>query len=65
MPVHHLKILATDDEVPPIITTFSLTVTVKDANDNAPRFAQKYKLIVMENEPPRKIAGVFATDEDD
>lgn len=65
MAKHFLEILATDDGVPPKTATASMTVVVKDVNDNAPRFANDYRPIVTENEPPRKIIEVFAVDDDD
>lgn len=64
-PVHHLEILATDDGNPPKTATASLTVNVKDANDNAPRFAFDYRPVVTENEPPQKLIEIFAIDADD
>jgi hypothetical protein len=62
---HDLEILAIDDGVPPRTATASLTVIVKDINDNAPEFAQTYRPIVPENAPPRKIIEIQAIDKDD
>lgn len=62
---HFLEILAVDDGVPPKTATASMTVNVRDVNDNAPRLAQDYRPIVMENDPPKKIAEIYAVDDDD
>ena len=64
-PVHHIEILAVDDGVPPRTATASLTVTVKDVNDNAPEFAEQYRPILTENSPPSKVIEILATDKDD
>ncbi len=62
---HDLEILAIDDGVPPKTATASLIVIVKDVNDNAPEFAQNYRPIVPENQPPRKVIELRAMDRDD
>lgn len=62
---HDLEILAVDDGIPPRTATASLIVIVKDVNDNAPEFAQNYRPIVPENQPPRKIIELRAMDRDD
>lgn len=65
VPKHFLEILATDDGQPPKTATASMTVSVKDVNDNAPRFAADYQPVAMENEAPRKLIEIFAVDDDD
>lgn len=62
---HDLEILAIDDGLPQRTATASLIVIVKDVNDNAPEFAQNYRPIVPENQPPRKIIELRAMDRDD
>lgn len=62
---HDLEILAMDDGNPPKTATASLTIIVKDVNDNAPVFAEDYRPIVPENSPPRKIIEILAIDKDD
>ncbi|XP_049790107.1 neural-cadherin-like [Schistocerca nitens] len=65
MPRHQIQILAIDDGTPPKTVTATLSVTVKDVNDNAPVFQHNYQAVIHENTPPGKILEVFATDEDD
>jgi hypothetical protein len=62
---HILEVLAMDDGVPPKTASATLTVIVKDVNDNAPRFAKNYRPVVMENSPPTKIIEIKAEDDDD
>ncbi|NWR69368.1 CELR3 protein, partial [Centropus unirufus] len=62
---YELKIIATDLGKPPQSASLVLSLTVEDVNDNAPVFPQKsYAATVKENEPPRVILNVAATDED-
>ena len=64
-PRHSVKILAIDDGVPDKTATATLTVIVQDINDNAPRFLKDYRPVLPENQSPRKIVEVLATDDDD
>ncbi|XP_066938449.1 neural-cadherin-like isoform X1 [Macrobrachium rosenbergii] len=64
-PTHLLRIVAMDDEVPPKSATMLLAVKVMDVNDNYPIFLEDYRPIIPENEPPRKVAEILATDIDD
>ncbi|XP_064117207.1 neural-cadherin-like isoform X1 [Macrobrachium nipponense] len=63
--VHQIKILVTDDGTPAKTATTTLTIKVKDVNDNAPRFLEDYRPVVPENQPPRKVAVLRASDDDD
>lgn len=63
--LHIVKILATDDGVPARTGTATLTVNVRDVNDNAPKLRDDDPVIVFENRHPHKIAEVFAVDIDD
>lgn len=63
--VHNLEILAVDDGAPKRTATASLTVNVKDINDNGPEFAENYQPVLMENSGPMKIIEVRAIDKDD
>ena len=65
VPTHQVKILAIDDGDPPKTATATLTVTVDDINDNAPRFLKDYRPVLPEHSAPRKIVEVLATDDDD
>jgi len=65
LPSHQVKILAVDDGDPPKTATATLTVTVQDINDNAPRFLKNYRPVLPEHSPPRKVVEVLATDDDD
>jgi hypothetical protein len=64
-PTHQVKILAIDDGDPPKTATATLTVTVDDINDNAPRFQKDYRPVLPEHSAPRKVVEVLATDDDD
>lgn len=63
---HHLEILAIDDGTPHFRTAIAtLTVIVKDINDNAPILKEDYRPVLPENVNPRKIIEIAATDPDD
>lgn len=62
---HHIQILAVDDGTPARTATATLTVIVKDVNDNAPEFAQDYRPVLPENVSGRKIVEITAKDADD
>lgn len=62
---HFVQILAVDDGNPPRTATATLTVIVKDVNDNAPEFAKDYKPVLPENVSPRRIVNITAKDADD
>lgn len=62
---HQVLILASDDGNPSRTATATLTVIVKDVNDNAPTLAQDYRPTLPENVSPRKIIEVAAQDLDD
>ncbi|XP_018016523.1 neural-cadherin isoform X4 [Hyalella azteca] len=64
-PRHSVKILAIDDGTPDKTATATLTVIVQDINDNAPRFLKDYRPVLPENQTPKKIVEVLATDDDD
>nr|CAD7430770.1 unnamed protein product [Timema monikensis] len=64
-PRHEVKILAVDEGVPPKTATATLTVIVQDINDNAPKFLEDYRPVLLEHVPPRKIVEITATDEDE
>nr|CAD7597146.1 unnamed protein product [Timema genevievae] len=64
-PKHEVKILAVDEDVPPKTATATLTVIVQDINDNAPKFLEDYRPVLLEHVPPRKIVEIMATDEDE
>ncbi|KFM57364.1 Neural-cadherin, partial [Stegodyphus mimosarum] len=62
---HDIRILATDDGIPPRTATATLLVDVLDVNDNAPRFREDYRPIVPENTKPElKVIEIFAEDPD-
>uniref|UniRef100_A0A1B0FLR7 Neural-cadherin 2 n=1 Tax=Glossina morsitans morsitans TaxID=37546 RepID=A0A1B0FLR7_GLOMM len=62
---HQLQILAIDDGSIPRTATATLTVIVKDVNDNAPQLKEDYRPVLTENLSPRKIIEVAAKDADD
>ena len=64
-PTHQVKILAIDDGDPPKTATATLTVTVDDINDNAPRFLKDYRPVLPEHSAPRKVVEVLPTHDDD
>ena len=59
VPTHQVKILAIDDGDPPKTATATLTVTVDDINDNAPRFLKDYRPVLPEHSAPRKESWQF------
>ncbi|XP_022238088.1 neural-cadherin-like [Limulus polyphemus] len=65
IPRYEIKVLAIDDGIPALTATATLTVTVDDVNDNAPRFLRNYRPVVYENKPPQKVVEIRATDDDD
>ncbi|XP_078719353.1 protocadherin Fat 4 [Lampetra fluviatilis] len=62
-----LTVLAVDKGRPPLTSTATLTVTVGDANDNAPRFPRReYEAGIAEDEPPgTEVLRVSAWDPDE
>ncbi|XP_050321161.1 putative neural-cadherin 2 isoform X1 [Bactrocera neohumeralis] len=62
---HFVQLLAIDDGSTPRTATATLTVIVKDVNDNAPVFAKDYRPVLPENVSPRKIVEIAAKDADD
>lgn len=60
-----IKILALDDGVPQRQASATLSVSLLDVNDNAPKFLKDYVTIVYENSPPGKIEEIQAADLDD
>lgn len=63
---HEIRILATDDGIPPRTATATLIVDVLDINDNAPHFREEYRPVVMENTPPPlQVVEIFADDPDE
>ncbi|XP_034471954.1 putative neural-cadherin 2 [Drosophila innubila] len=62
---HNVQILASDDGNPSRTATATLTVVVKDVNDNAPTLAEDYRPTLPENVSARKIVEVAAKDVDD
>lgn len=64
-PRHQVKILAIDDGVPAKTSTATLTIIVKDINDNAPRFLMDYRPVIPENTPMRRVVEILAMDDDD
>ncbi|XP_022246295.1 neural-cadherin-like [Limulus polyphemus] len=65
IPQYKIKVLAIDDGNPTLTATATLTVTVDDVNDNAPRFLEDYRPVFYENKPPKQEVQIQATDEDD
>ncbi|XP_077285553.1 cadherin-N2 [Arctopsyche grandis] len=65
IPKHELKVLAIDDGIPPKTATATLTVSVLDINDNAPKFAKDYRPVILEHSIPQKVADIYAIDDDD
>ncbi|KAK7058680.1 Cadherin, partial [Halocaridina rubra] len=64
-PCHTIRIIASDDGIPVKSVAATLTVNVTDVNDNAPTFLSQYYSVLMENRPPKKVAEIFASDNDD
>lgn len=62
---HLVHVLAIDDGQTPRTATATLTVIVKDVNDNAPEFLIDYRPVLPENVSPRKIVEIRAKDADD
>ncbi|XP_068233350.1 neural-cadherin-like [Palaemon carinicauda] len=64
-PYHVIKILAVDDGVPAMTATNTLTISIMDVNDNAPKFLEDYHPVLPENQSPRMFAEIRAIDVDD
>ncbi|XP_049835040.1 neural-cadherin-like [Schistocerca gregaria] len=62
---HVVNILAIDEGVPPKTSTATLTVIVKDVNDNAPHLLENYKAVLTENTSPKDIIEILGADSDD
>ncbi|XP_049940791.1 neural-cadherin-like [Schistocerca serialis cubense] len=60
-----VNILAIDDGVPPKTSTATLTVIVKDVNDNAPHLLENYEAVLTENTSPKEIIEILGADSDD
>ncbi|RWS24798.1 Pt1-cadherin-like protein, partial [Leptotrombidium deliense] len=65
IPRYHLNIFAVNNLIPPKTATATLTIVVKDVNDNAPRFLMDYRPVIYEHIEPAKITEILATDDDD
>ena len=63
--LRQVKILAIDDGVPPKTATATLTVSVQDINDNAPKCLRDYRPVLQEHLAARKVVEVLAPDDDD
>ncbi|XP_067851877.1 protocadherin-10-like [Heptranchias perlo] len=65
-PLHNISISAWDGGSPPLLTSKTISVSVTDINDNAPRFTQSsYNVYLMENNiPGASIFAVTALDSD-
>ncbi|CAK6956344.1 cadherin-related family member 2 [Scomber scombrus] len=61
-----LQVIAEDQEKPEFRTTATVTIQIKDINDNSPKFPQNtYKLNVTENSPDgTEVATIIAEDPD-
>lgn len=47
-----MQVIATDEDKPTFSTTATVTISIKDANDNSPTFPEDtYKLTVAEHSP--------------
>ncbi|XP_067851872.1 protocadherin-10-like [Heptranchias perlo] len=65
-PLYNISISAWDGGSPPLLTSKTISVSVTDINDNAPRFTQSsYNVYLMENNTPgASIFAVTALDSD-
>jgi len=58
-------IVGYDTGIPPLTGTGTVFVTLLDVNDNAPEFADDYRPVVYENQPPsRSVITISAVDRD-
>lgn len=63
--LYQLDIIATDSGQPPMTSQVPLTIVVLDVNDNEPVFeSDVYDFMVFENEAPRVVGVLVASDED-
>lgn len=64
VPVHRIHILAIDQGTPAQTGTGTLILTLEDVNDNYPVFAEDYRPVIYEEEPPRSIVIINGQDKD-
>ena len=61
-----VDVVASDNGVPPRRTTARISLTIEDANDEAPRFgAQRYRFSALENSPTGTVVGRLVADDAD
>ncbi|XP_044019714.1 neural-cadherin-like [Aphidius gifuensis] len=63
--IHYVAILAIDNGVPALTATTTLTVTVTDVNDNAPRLRENTAMLKENSPPTNNIITLTAIDDDD